>query len=219
MGRRSLLKPEGYAKLLGVPSDEESLIRHYTLSPQDRFEALARRRPHNQLGFAVQLCLMRHPGRMLASGERPPEPMITYVADQLGLNPEAFSAYADREETRLEHGRHLQQYLSVKLPAAEDRRAALVAALDAAAAGDRGDRIVEAMIGALRARRSLMLPEKQLDRIGLAARALARGKAHTALLQDLSAEQLGALDKLLDADPAIRQTRFGWLPRRRVPTI
>ncbi len=34
MGRRSLLKPEGYAKLLGVPSDEESLIRHYTLSPR-----------------------------------------------------------------------------------------------------------------------------------------------------------------------------------------
>ncbi|WP_446719507.1 DUF4158 domain-containing protein [Inquilinus sp. OTU3971] len=58
LARRTLLKPGGYERLLGIPDDEESLIRHYTLSPEDRFEALARRRPWNQLGFAVQLCLM-----------------------------------------------------------------------------------------------------------------------------------------------------------------
>ncbi|MEI9981786.1 MAG: hypothetical protein WDN69_00300 [Aliidongia sp.] len=45
----------------------------------------------------------------------------------------------------------------------------------------------------------------------LAARALARRKAHAALLQDLTDDQLEGLDRLLIADPAVRQTRFGWL--------
>jgi len=87
MERRKLLTPEERQALLGVPDDEESLIRHYTLSPQDRLQAEVRRRPHNQLGFAVQLCLMRYPGRPLGVDECPPAAMVAYVAQQLGIDP------------------------------------------------------------------------------------------------------------------------------------
>ena len=87
MERRKLLTPEERQALLGVPDDEESLIRHYTLSPQDRLQAEVRRRPHNQLGFAVQLCLMRYPGRILGVDECPPAAMVAYVAQQLGIDP------------------------------------------------------------------------------------------------------------------------------------
>lgn len=65
MGRRALLKPDERRRLFGAAEDEEGLVRHDSLTRMDRAEALARRRPHNQLGFAVQLCLMRHPGRPL----------------------------------------------------------------------------------------------------------------------------------------------------------
>jgi hypothetical protein len=82
MERRKLLTPEERQVLLGVPDDEESLIRHYTLSPQDRLQAEVRRRPHNQLGFAVQLCLMRYPGRALGVDECPPAALVAYVAQQ-----------------------------------------------------------------------------------------------------------------------------------------
>jgi hypothetical protein len=36
MTRRKLLSPEEHQALLSIPDDEASLIRHYTLSPQDR---------------------------------------------------------------------------------------------------------------------------------------------------------------------------------------
>ena len=71
MARRKLLTPDERQALLGIPDDEESLIRHYTLSTQDRLQAEARRRPHNQLGYAVQLCIMRFPGRIPGAGETP----------------------------------------------------------------------------------------------------------------------------------------------------
>ncbi|MXQ14305.1 DUF4158 domain-containing protein [Microvirga makkahensis] len=71
MARRKLLTPDERQALLGIPDDEESLIRHYTLSPRDRLQAEVRRRPHNQLGYAVQLCIMRYPGRVLGMGEDP----------------------------------------------------------------------------------------------------------------------------------------------------
>ncbi|RWG08537.1 MAG: DUF4158 domain-containing protein, partial [Mesorhizobium sp.] len=62
MRRRKLLKDQDRHRLFSVPTDEDSLIRHYSLSSADRLEIGLRRREHNQLGFAVQLCLMRHPG-------------------------------------------------------------------------------------------------------------------------------------------------------------
>ena len=58
MARRTLLKPHDRQELVGIPTDEDSLIRHYSLSPADRLEIEVRRREHNRLGFALQLCLM-----------------------------------------------------------------------------------------------------------------------------------------------------------------
>lgn len=69
MARRALLKEHERKTLLGIPIDEASLIRHYSLSPADLLEIQLRRREHNQLGFAVQLCLMRYPGRPLLANE------------------------------------------------------------------------------------------------------------------------------------------------------
>ncbi len=62
MGRRKILKVQDRQKLFGVPADEDSLIRHHSLTAADRLEIDLRRRDHNKLGFAVQLCVMRHPG-------------------------------------------------------------------------------------------------------------------------------------------------------------
>lgn len=65
MAWRTLLKIQVRQALFDIPTDEDSLIRHYHLSPADRLEIEVRRREHNRLGFAIQLCLMRHPGRAL----------------------------------------------------------------------------------------------------------------------------------------------------------
>lgn len=72
MAKRRLLKGRDRQALFDIPTDEDSLIRHYSLSPTDRLEIEVRRREHNRIGFAVQLCLMRYPGRALMANEMPP---------------------------------------------------------------------------------------------------------------------------------------------------
>jgi hypothetical protein len=52
------------SELLALPTDEPTLIRHYTSSDTDLAVIQRRRRPHNRLGFALQLCTLRYPGRL-----------------------------------------------------------------------------------------------------------------------------------------------------------
>jgi hypothetical protein len=52
-----------------LPTDEASMLRHYTLADDDLDLIHARRRPHNRFGFALQLCALRYPGRLLTPGE------------------------------------------------------------------------------------------------------------------------------------------------------
>jgi len=211
MARRKLLKVQDREELFGVPVDEDSLIRHYTLSSADRLEIEVRRRKHNQLGFAIQLCLMRHPGRTLMPGEIPPRAMLHYVAGQLDADPGSFRLYARREETRREHIAHLLTYLAKRSATAQDRRAAMRSAITAASESDKGRSIADSIVTTLRDRHVLLPAPDTIERLGLAARAIARRRAEATLISDLSPEKLQMLDELLKIDPAIGQTRFHWL--------
>ena len=83
MSRRELLTEEERAQLFGVPVDEASLARHYTLSAEDLELLLAKRGAHNILGAAVQLCLLRHPGFGLRSDEPVDDALLRYLAAQV----------------------------------------------------------------------------------------------------------------------------------------
>lgn len=211
MGRRKLINAVEAENLLGLAIDEDSLIRHYTLNAADRLECELRRRPHNKLGFAIQLCVMRQTGRLLGEDEQLPSAIVDYVADQLSVDPRSYSIYAHRMQTRFEHSRHLAVYLGLHPANRYDRRAALLAATEAAASGDKRLSIARAVVAALRERKALLPSRHSIEKIGIGARALARRRAESALIADLSDEKLEALDILLEVDPAIRQTRFNWL--------
>ncbi|MBX5297650.1 DUF4158 domain-containing protein [Rhizobium sp. NLR15a] len=49
MAKRKLLKDQDRRKLFDIPVDEDSFIRHYSLSLADRLEIELRRRNHNRL--------------------------------------------------------------------------------------------------------------------------------------------------------------------------
>ena len=87
MPRRRALTDAQTEALLALPTAEPDLIRYYTLSPADLAVIARRRRPHNRLGFAVQLCALRFPGRLLRPGEAVPRQVLSFVADQLDLDP------------------------------------------------------------------------------------------------------------------------------------
>ena len=102
MPRRAVLSDEQRAALLALPDDETLLVQHWTLSRDDLAIIVRRRRPHNRLGFAIQLCALRYPGRFLRPGELIPDTPLAFVAEQLQVGPEVLADYATRGPTRYE---------------------------------------------------------------------------------------------------------------------
>ncbi len=79
-----------------------TIVQHWTLSEDDLAIIVRRRRPHNRLGFAIQLCALRYPGRLLRPGELIPDTPLAFVAEQLQIAPEVLADYATRGPTRYE---------------------------------------------------------------------------------------------------------------------
>ena len=114
MPRRTLLSSEQRARLFSVPIDSAGMARHFILSTEDIALIRTKRRASNRLGFAVQLCALRHPGRVLEPTELPPEQMLAFVTRQIGTEPALFDEYARRAETRREHLIELQKFLRLR---------------------------------------------------------------------------------------------------------
>jgi TnpA family transposase len=64
LSRRPLLKADQWSALVDMPTDEENLIRYCTLGRAEMDLIQAKRTPHNRLGLAIQLCFLRHLGRV-----------------------------------------------------------------------------------------------------------------------------------------------------------
>ena len=103
MARRTVLTSRQRSVLFSLPQHEADLLRHYTLSEEDLQNIGARRRPRNKLGFALQLCVLRYPGRLLAQGEFVPPAVVDFIGHQLDLDGDELADYAVRSETRHEH--------------------------------------------------------------------------------------------------------------------
>ena len=85
MPRRSIWSARQRAALFDLPTDEAALLRHYTLSDDDIEHIRVRRGGHNRLGFALQLCAFRYPGRLLVAGEAIPLNVLRFIDAQLGV--------------------------------------------------------------------------------------------------------------------------------------
>jgi TnpA family transposase len=208
---RALLSAEQRNRLFAIPVERAEMARHYLLAPDDLVLIGAKRRAPNRLGYAIQLCLLRYPGQGLGPGEHPPEPLVGFIAEQLGLTSEAFAEYAARDQTRREHAAELQAFLGLWRFGFPAWRECLRVGSEAAWATDRGEPIVRAMLDQLRLT-SIMLPAPNvLERIGLEARVRARRRAFEALASGLADADRQALDGLLTNDPEIGRSRFTWL--------
>ena len=110
MPTRELLPKAQRARFAEISEmDARELARYHTLSEADLAAVSARRGAPNRLGFAVQLCLLRYPGRPLQAGEIVPRNIVGFIASQVGADPDAFYDYAGgaegkgRDTTRREH--------------------------------------------------------------------------------------------------------------------
>lgn len=211
MATPTILSPQSRAALFDPPDDPAIVQRLYVLGPADLAQAARRRRAFNRLGFAVQLSYLRYPGRPLELGEAPPRALLELLAAQVGCEPNAFGGYAGRETTLREHRAEIEAWLGLRAFDRADRSSMLQVAVDVAAATDRGDAIVSAMIQRLRSNHIVLPAASTLERVALIARAQARRQAFVGLVRDLTPEQAAGLDALLSAPDTGSRTRLAWL--------
>lgn len=99
------LTPEQRQELTQIPADlsDREIARYYTFTQKDLDLINQRRRHHNRLGFAVQLAVLRFPGRPLKDLAGVPSRVLAVIADQVQVPASAFFRYGDRDHTPYEH--------------------------------------------------------------------------------------------------------------------
>lgn len=211
MPRRSLLSRAARDAFFGIPAGISEITRIYVLGPNDLDLVRSRRGAANQLGLALHLALVRHPGFGWRDGECPPPALIDWMAHQTQVAPDAITDYTKRGATRSEHRCVAAAHLDLRSFTNRDLQDAKTAAAAAAFATDDGVRIMEGLLAHLRGRRMILPSEDVLERIGIAGRARARRLAAAALVAKLDADHLDTLDRLLEVDPDRGTSDLAWL--------
>ncbi|PZQ66295.1 MAG: Tn3 family transposase, partial [Variovorax paradoxus] len=200
--KHQLLTESERDQILAIPSERDHLARLYTFEPSDIEIIGARRERRNQLGVALQLALLRHPGITLAQLIQDkgaiPHDLAAFVAEQLGLHVTDLANYAARDQTMTDHARELAMRAGLRGPTRADIPFMIEAAAKTAWATDKGMTIAIGVVTALREARILLPSISTIERASSAGRARARKQAAYALIADLSAEQVHALDQVFD---------------------
>ena len=211
MAHRTILTERQRALLFDLPTDEGSLLRHYTLADDDLEHIRARRRAHNRFGFALQLCALRFPGRLLAPGEMIPEEVSRFLAAQLGLKPDDLMGYAAREETRHEHLSALREIYGYKMFSGRGARD-LKTWLEGEAEGARSNEdLARRFVKECRRTQTILPGLSRIERLCADALVAAERRIEARVAERLTEVLRDQLDKLLTEDVDGRTSRFVWL--------
>lgn len=215
MIRRQRLSETQIAELFDPPTEQRELVRHYTLSETDLAAIACCRGDHNRLGHALMRCYLRHPGRALRVGERPPAELLGFIAEQIGVFPEAFDEYLATDRNRQRHAIECQEQLGLrsfgKHAAAELTEALLPQAME----DDRLAHLAALAMETCRQRRIISPPPLALERLCAELRHKARREMYRRLTNGLSADQRKKLDALTERRDDTSQVWLTWL--RQMP--
>jgi TnpA family transposase len=199
------------AALLNLPTDEAAMLRHYTLADDDLEIIHARRRPHNRFGFALQLCALRYPGRLLAPGEVIPAAVTRFLAAQLGLRPDDLVDYATREETRREHLAALRDFYGYKMFTGRGSRDLKAWLERTAETAQSNEDLAQRFVEQCRATQTILPGITVIERLCADALVAAERRNDARIADRLDDEMRGRLDALLAETADSYVTRFVWL--------
>jgi TnpA family transposase len=210
MPRRRALTGAQLAGLLALPATEAELARHWVLGDADLAAVGRRRRDRNRLGFALQLCALRYPGRLLRPGEAVPEPALRFVADQVGTAPDAVSAYGTRIQTRSAHLDELRDTFGFAdlTPARRCEFAAWL--LPVALATTSAMAVAAALLEETRRRRLIVPGASVVEELTAAALTAAERHVARQITARITPAQADALDALLAAEPGASTSVLAW---------
>lgn len=216
MPRRNIWSARQRAALFDLPTDEAALLRHYTLSDDDIEQIRLRRGGHNRLGFALQLCAFRYPGRILAAGETIPQSVLRFIAAQLGIGVEDLDGCAIREETRWEHLAELRRIYGYKMFTGRSTRDLKVWLEDEAEPARSNEGLARRFVEECRRRQVILPGLSVLERLCADALVAAERRIETRIAAGLDDAMRRQPDCLLTEEVDGGMSRFVWLRRFEV---
>ena len=214
------LNPEQRHALTQIPSDfsDREIARYYTFTEKERELINRRRRASNRLGFAVQLALLKFPGRTLMEVKEVPRAVLTAIAEQVDVPASAFTSYGDRENTLYEHLDELRRECGFRACGWKEYLLVVRVLLPDAMESDRPLPLIETALERLRTEGVLAPNMIHVERLVWIVLKMAERRLLRTLTMSLTLEQRTRLDGLLYADTSIRgATRLSWL--RQAPGI
>jgi len=216
MPRRSILTERQHSALFDLPTDEASMLLHYTLADDDLEHVNSRRRPENRIGFALQLCALRYPGRLLSPGELIPEKVLRFIAAQLGLPGDDVLPYAARRQTRQQHLHALRKIYAFKMFSGRGARG-LKAWLETEAETARSNEdLARRFVEECRRRQTILPGISVIERLCADALVIAERRIESRIAAKLDDQIAQRLDTLLSEIVDHNISRFIWLRRFEV---
>ncbi|WP_394337933.1 DUF4158 domain-containing protein [Chryseobacterium nematophagum] len=163
------------------------MIRWYTLAESDIIVIEQNYRgAANKLGFAIQLCYLRFPGKVLKSNETPDFLLLQDVCEQLHINPSIWEKYALRDVTRRENITLIRKIFGFKTYGKFEQEASLKYIRDKALQTDRAVIIAEEFITYLRANKIQIPSINTIEKLCSEALTNAENQIYNTLSSSLS---------------------------------
>lgn len=197
--------------LLALPDSEAMVVRHHGLDTEDLAAIGIARTPATRLGYALQLCCLRYPGRHLRAGELLPAIMLDHIAEQVGVDAAVIADFARRTPTRYDQLTAIKArfgFTNLSRPA----RAMIITWLEAEALPIVDGRILlDRLLDELRTRRIVIPGISVVERMAAEAMLRAETDLIAAVGGKLDADTRQRLDTLVDDKVHDRQSRLSWL--------
>ena len=208
--RLSLTKAQRDA-LLTLPDTEEAFVRHYSFTGEDGEILWRYRTPETRLAFALQLCVLRYPGRVLRQGEVMPLHLLAFIAEQVGVPTDAIGGFARRPQTRYEHLAALRSRFGF-CDLTDATKAELKQWLaPIALKSTDGHAVLVALAEEMRRRRIIIPGVSVVERLAAEAMHTAEKIAVRLICEQVTDEQRTRMDALLTGKTHRQQSELSWL--------
>jgi TnpA family transposase len=215
MTHRKILTSRQRNLLLAIPENESAMLTHYVLSATDLTYVQRKQGIDNRLGFAIQLCALRYPGRYLNADDTLPQAFLSFVGAQIGLTEEEISSFTYKPVTRYEHLRELQKIFGYR--SFQGCKSQLVPCLEKLALDTHNNaELAGLFVQECRNRRIILPGITVIERLCAEARVSAEREIVERIASRLDQDMKSNLDKLLCETVDGRVTIHGWLKRFEV---
>ncbi len=211
-----MLTADQREEFMQIPSESDwDLGTYYTFSQHDLDIINNHRRDHNRLGFAVQLAVLRFPSWSLTDIKAIPETVLCYIANQVGVDPDVFPLYAQREPTRREHMEEIRQAYGYRNFTLREYRTTSQIMLKYTMENGNAIYLLRAAIDELRKQKIILPAMTTLERLVWEVRQRAEEKIFKLLISTLTPVQIKKMERLLSPMPESSKTYLAWL--REIP--